>query len=280
MRPPLGLLVPAVLLVAPAATLDSITAITASVSDGGSEAAELSPWVMQAAGGALIAWAGVVLAAAGLICGSAALHLGAGVLWLIAAGATWATPTSWMYVVCGLVGLLAAVDQGNRRRGRHLRWLQRNGAVRVGVVVTLASGPLSLVVGPLAAVLTVIGTTLMVVGAMAERDGLHGGEGSAFTSPSTDAFERARLRRRRIHAGNLSLGAGLIAVANLIYALIDPPTSGLEAGPLILIGGLFLVAVPMLAIGLGLGIWAAREGRRLAGKPSGAEHPLSASDGS
>lgn len=280
MRQPFGAILPAVLLAAPAAALDSVTAITAFQSAAGLGVTELSPWATQAAVGAVVAWAGVVLAVVGVIVGSALLRLGAGFLWLIAAGVTWATPTSWMYVSCGLVALLAGVDQWNRRRGRHLRWSERNGAVRAGLVVTLAGGPLSLVVGPLVVMLTVIGTTLMVVGSMAEGDGLHGGEGSAFTSPSTDAFERARLRRRRIHAANLSLGAGLIALANLLYALIDPPTTGIEPAPLILIGGLFLVAVPMLAIGLGLAAWAISEGRRLARKPPEAEHPLSARVGS
>lgn len=280
MRQPSGVMVPAVLLVAPAATLDSITAVTVVMAAGGLGAAEMSPWATQAAVGAGVAWVGVVLAAAGLVGGSPLLRLGAGLLWLIAAAVTWATPTSWMYVSCGLVALLAGVDQWNSRRGRHLGWSERNGAVRAGVVVTLASGPLSLAVGPLVVMLTVIGTTLMVVGAMAESDGLHGGEGSAFASPSTDDFERARLRRRRIHAGNLSLGAGLIALANLLYAFGDPPTTGIEPAPLILIGGLFVVAVPMLAIGLGLAAWAISEGRRLARKPPKAEHPLSARDGS
>jgi hypothetical protein len=280
MRHPLGVILPAVMVVIAAVAFDSLTAVTALVSAGGPGAAALSPWVTQAAVAAIAGWTGVALAVAALLTGSAALRLVAGIAWFTAAVAAWATPSSLVYAACALVGLLAAVDARGGRDRRRLRWSERTRAVQAGVVVTLASGPLSLVLGPVALLLTTVGAALMAVGAMAERDGLHRGEGSAAATLSTDQLHRARLRRRRIHAGTLSLGAGLIGLANLLLVVIDPPITGVDPTALILIGGLFLVAAPMLLIGLGLGAWTVMESRRLRTPTAIGSPTISAPDGS
>ena len=65
---------------------------------------------------------------------------------------------------------------------------------------------------------------------------------------------------------------------SLFYVVIDPPTTGVDPTALVLIGGLFLVAAPMLLIGLGLGVWTVMESRRLSTPTEIGSQTISAPD--
>jgi len=261
MRKPLDVIVPAAIVAMIPSAFDTVTVVGAILSGGDLWSGHLSAWVFQAAGGATLGWLAVLMSVAALNGRPAIPQLLASVMLLAAALVAWSTPTALAYVACGLVGLLAARDARVGRTAPRLHWSERNAAVRAGVVITLVSGPLAVILGPLALLGTTVGATLMAVGSLAERDGLHGGADSAVAKPSVEEARLARVRRHRIHAGNLCLGAGLIGVANLVYWFVGPTVSGVDPVALILIGGLFIVAVPMLAIGLIMGAFTVAESR-------------------